>query len=95
MNVASSSTRAADGAAEEDWAAASTFPISVTEKCDAPLLMVAAIFPSGDNANPKGLGASRLTSRPAGDTNRPFGRMAPGLPSTVVKRAAGRSPAGA
>src|ERR1051325_1277507 len=89
MNVASRSTRVGVGAA------ALRLVTRVTEKREAPLLMVAAVFPSDDSARPKGFGAPTTTSVPAGDTNWPFGRMAPGLPSSIVDCAVGRSPAGA
>src|SRR5262245_40455961 len=69
--------------------------ISVTEKLDAPLLMVASVVPSGDNASPNGFGAPTSISTPAGVRTRPLGRIAAGRPSMVVAVVAGRSPAGA
>jgi hypothetical protein len=60
----------------------------------APLLSVASILPSGDNASPNGFGAWTLTSIPAGVTRRPFGRTAARTPSITVLVVAGRSPAG-
>jgi len=44
---------------------------------------------------PKGLGASTLTSTPAGVMKRPFGRIAARKPSMKISRVVGRSPAGA
>ena len=43
----------------------------------------------------KGLGASALTSTPAGVTSRPLGSTAARTPSTHASRVVGRSPAGA
>ena len=40
--------------------------ISVTEKREAPLLIVASVCSSGETASPNGLGAPTLTSRPGG-----------------------------
>src|SRR5689334_16121130 len=69
--------------------------ISVTEKFEAPLLVVATSCSSGDTARPNGLGAPTETSTPAGVTKRPLGRIAAERPSTVVASIVGRSPAGA
>ena len=63
--------------------------ISVTEKREAPLLIVASVCSSGETARPNGLGAPTLTSRPAGVTKRPFGRIAPERPSIVVASVVG------
>ena len=68
---------------------------SVRENGPAPLLSVASIRPSGDNAMPNGFGACTFTSTPAGVSSRPFGRIATRTPSRTVSVVAGRLPAGA
>ena len=83
MNVASSGTKVVVGVAVRRPRT------SVTEKREAPLLIVAAVWPSGDSARPNGLGAPTLTSVPAGVTKRPFGRIAPERPSMVVASVVG------
>ena len=69
--------------------------VQLTEKRDAPELIVASVSPSGASAKPKGLGASTLTSMPAGVTSRPLGSIAARWPSMIISRVAGNVPAGA
>src|SRR5262245_27210996 len=69
--------------------------MSVTEKRDAPLLIVARVLPSTDRARPKGLGASIFPSAPTGVRSRPLGKTAPLYPSMLISLRVGKSPAGA
>lgn len=70
MKVAFTSTRVTAGVLP--W----MLRINEMENCDAPLLIVASVIPSGESASPYGLGASSMTSVPTGVTSRPLGRMA-------------------
>src|SRR5262245_28955060 len=89
IKLAFTSIRLTAGAALLNWV------ISVNENGAAPLLSVASIIPSGDNARPNGFGACTFTSVPAGVTRRPFGSTAAFIPLITVLVVAGRLPAGA
>src|SRR5262245_31789087 len=72
-----------------------TFFKSVIENGVVPLLTVARVLPSGDNARPYGFGAPTLNSAPTGVITLPFGRTAASKPSILTCRLAASLPAGA